>query len=93
MVRSMNGLIVKSGDRIKLVGEVPSNPSVGYASDMMRYLNDGHEYCIDSVYDDGDRKAVRLLGWNWDPRNVQKITDIPDIEEQSFLFNTDLLVT
>jgi len=93
-VRGVNGGIINRGDTIRFVGEIPRNPSVGYASEMKDYLNNGQEYTVTKVnsLDDG-RKIISAAHWNWDPRNVQKVHDEALDEPQIFLFNEEMLLT
>ena len=76
--RSVNGLAVRAGDKIKLFGQMPDDPVVGYVGEMVDMLRDQSEklFTVSTTDHLGrDKWVVHVAGWNWDPRNIYKPGD------------------
>lgn len=92
---SINNLVLKVGDKIRLVGKRPINPIVTYTDSMDSLLenNPFTIYHIDAIRSCtvSGLPIIRVAGWNWDRRNICKIIEdednsIPD----PILFNFDI---
>lgn len=79
LMKSVNNLILKEGDRIRLVGKRPPNPVVGYVSEMDELLRNTKDriyrifslkYCRTT-----NSPIIHVAGWNWDYRNIYKVSD------------------
>ena len=89
---SANGLPIKKGDKIKLIGIEPEDPVVGYVPEMTRLLlhHKDEQYSIhDTCHIKGNQWAISAAGWNWDTRNIYKIGDESTLppDPEPVLFN------
>lgn len=76
--KSVNGLAVRAGDKIRLFGVRPDDPVVGYVPDMDEMLRNKSDKIFtvnDTGWLSGDRWYINVAGWNWDTRNIYKIGD------------------
>jgi hypothetical protein len=93
LTKSINGLPLKEGDPIKLVGKEPPNPSAGYIYEMRELLKKSNDktYTITGFTSSG---SVVVSSWCWDPRNIYKIPSEKDLpkEQEPVLFDEKNLV-
>jgi hypothetical protein len=82
------------GDKIKIVGEFPDNPVITYVSDMKYQLNDGQTYTVRDIsrIDHRSAPAIHAAGWNWDPRNIERVGNTVNFKKsQEVHFSCDML--
>jgi hypothetical protein len=77
---SVNGFFLHIGDKVKLVGEVPNNPLIGYTDRMRSLLNDDNIYRIYDFTYISEGITTYVSGWNWDLRNIFKVIEGKELE-------------
>ncbi|MCF8019854.1 MAG: hypothetical protein K9L62_10660 [Vallitaleaceae bacterium] len=89
----ING-VVKTGDEVKIVGNIPKDPVVNYVSRMGIILNDEKIYTIAQIDMNirVNRPIIQVAGWNWDARNIEKVGNVVNFKKsEEVLFPCDML--
>ena len=76
--RSNNGLLLEKNNLVLLTGEIVDNPVAGYVDAMILLLNNGEQYTINNITYQNEKFCISTAGWNWDCRNITKVTNDND---------------